>query len=195
MWLLVLGGVGVVGPLERPSDFSSKCSCNQQNVTFVQSSWLYHTPSSPAKGWEAVSCVLRPRSTSEQGDWELKITTEIKPRASGSRTRNIYQRKVDDALKAIAELKSRDGDSVSETAIFLKLTDGFETTVSRDAVRDAFQVLTDMGIASPVFDRNGRRLTTLWTFHESFGPEEVRNVIGWDGSAATFKDEGETTER
>jgi hypothetical protein len=124
----------------------------------------------------------------------LKIVTEIKPKTSGSRVRNLYLRKVHAALEAIAELRSTDRDTVSETVIVLGLVDELDAKSTREAVRDAFQLLTDMGIASPVFDTKGRRLTTLWAFHEDFTPANVADVTGWDGREEAFREEGQKAE-
>jgi hypothetical protein len=97
---------------------------------------------------------------------------------------------VHQTLNTIADLKLKDGDTLSETAIVLRLIDGPDTTATREAVRDAFQLLTDIGIVAPVVDRKGRRPTTLWTFHEMFTPEDVADVAGWDGRAKeAFREE------
>jgi hypothetical protein len=90
------------------------------------------------------------------------------------------------ALAAIADLNPREGDTISATAIFLALVDvsgssaGADRATIRETVNDAFQLLVDFGIASPVLTK-GLRTTTLFDCHESFSPEDVAGVLGWNG--------------
>ena len=94
---------------------------------------------------------------------------------------NDYCRHVHRTLHAIAGMKLRSGDTLSVTAVALKLIDGPDPLVMRQAVHDGCQLLVDMGIASHVLDPNGRRTTTLLQFHEDFGPDEPRAACAWDG--------------
>jgi hypothetical protein len=64
----------------------------------------------------------------------------------------------------------------------VNVIEGADTRLAREAVQDAFNILADLGIASAVVDPKGRRLTTLWEFHERFGdPSDVRDVMSWNG--------------
>jgi len=67
-------------------------------------------------------------------------------------------------LHAIAGMKLRSGDTLSETAVALRLIDGPDPLVMRQAVRDAFLLLIDRGIASP-----------------PFGPGDVVELACWNG--------------
>ena len=120
----------------------------------------------------------------------MKIVPLKHSRTSGSRGLSAYQLEVKKVLDAIAEVKPRDGNTVSETAIVLRTIKSLDTAPTREAVRDGFQLLTDMGIASPLIDAKGRRLTMLWKFHEAFGPADADNAIEWDGRDETYRTEG-----
>jgi hypothetical protein len=126
------------------------------------------------------------RPTTE--DKNLKTVTAEGQRADRPRRRSGYYQKVDAALKAIAALNPVRGDSISETAILVPLMDDIDRAMVREAVQDAFQLLVDMGIASPIFVQ-GLRIRQLYDFHESFGPTDVPDVLGWNG-----RDERLTTE-
>jgi hypothetical protein len=131
----------------------------------------------------------------------MQITTEQPPkprgtwqqtcRQIGEKNAKTYRRMVRTALAAIADLNLREGDTISATAIFLALVDvsgssaGADRATVRETVNDAFQLLVDQGIASPVMTK-GLRPTTLFDFHGNFGPEHVASVLGWNGRDETL---------
>jgi len=127
----------------------------------------------------------------------MQVTTEDAPTPVGSwqqKSRQIAERrsyrvKIRYALMAIAQLRPREGDSVSALAVTLSLiTEGIDRSTTREAVGDAWQLLVDLGIASPVLTK-GQRVTSLFEFCEPFGPENVGGVLGWDGCERVSRDE------